>query len=243
MTLQRAPCGHYTMNRFTSEFLGTFFLCILVLIGNPFGVGIGLAALVWALGPVSGAQFNPAVTFSQRVHGAITVRWSLAYVGAQLLAATSAALVTALMVGHNPEKLTEAPAGVPDAWISALSAELLGTLLLVFVILAVANSRRTAGNSYAALAIGGTVFAAGSAFGDFSAFLNPAVTWAFGLHDLVAAFRAEQDTGKAVAVELLRFGAFAPWALCLVAAQLAGALLATGCFRLTHPEDCGAGRT
>lgn len=225
------------MNRFTSEFLGTFFLCILVLLGNPFGVGIGLAALIWALGPVSGAQFNPAVTFSQRLHGAITGRWSLAYVGAQFLAASAAALVTAMMVGHNPEKLTEAPAGIPDAWVSALFAETLGTLLLAFVILAVANSRRTAGNSYAALAIGGTVFAAGSAFGDFSAFLNPAVTWAFGLHDVLAAFRAEQETGKAVAVELIRFGKFAPWAVCLVAAQLTGALLANGCFRLTHPEE------
>jgi len=225
------------MNRFTAELLGTFLLGCFSLIGSPFAVGIGLAALIWALGPVSSAYFNPVVTFSQRLRGSIGTRWALAYLAAQFLAATLAALVTALMVGHNPERAEAAPMGPPDHWVATLSGEVIGSLLIVFVILAVAHSRRTAGNSYAALAIGGAVFAASATFSDFGAVFNPAVVWASALHDVLAAFRAEQETGKALAVELIRFGKFAPWAVCLVAAQLTGALLANGCFRLTHPED------
>ena len=225
------------MNRFTAELLGTFFLCLFALMGNPLAVCLGLAALIWSIGSVSGGHFNPAVTFSQRLRGAIGTAWSFAYVGAQLLGATLAALVSALLVGHSPERTLEGPVGVPDDWLAALSGEVLGTLLLALVILGVATARRTAGNGYAALAIGAAVFAAGAVFGEYSAFLNPAVTWSSGLHDLLAAFRAESDVGKTVAAEAIRFGKFLPWAACLVTAQLAGALLANGCFWLTHPED------
>lgn len=227
------------MNRFTAECLGTFFLCLFALLGNPLAVCLGLAALIWSLGPVSGGHFNPAVTFSQSLRRAITVPWAFLYLGAQVLGATLAALVSALLVGHNPEHATQPAVGIPDDWLGSLSAELLGTMLLAGVILGVANSRRTAGNGYAALAIGGTVFAAGAAFGSLSAFLNPAVTWAWGLHDLLSAFRAEEEAGKAIAAEVIRFGKFLPWAACLVAAQLSGAALANLGFRLTHPEDHG----
>ena len=225
------------MNRFTAELLGTFFLCLFAMMGNALATALGLAALIWALGPVSRAHFNPAITLSQRVHGAVTTGWALLYLAAQALGACLAALVSALMIGHNPERAESAPVGVPDAWLGLLTAEMLGTLLLALVILAVANSRRTAGNSYAALAIGTAVYAGSATFGNFSANLNPAVTLASALHDLLAALRAEQDVGKSLAIELIRFGKFAPWAAVLFAAQFGGALLANACFRLTHPED------
>jgi len=230
------------MNRFTAECLGTFFLCLFALLGNPLGVCLGLAALIWSLGPVSGGHFNPAVTLSQGIRRAVTVPWALLYLGAQMLGATLAALVSAVLAGYSSERAAVAAAGMPDDWIRSLGTELLGTMLLAGVILGVANSRRTAGNGYAALAIGGTVFAAGAAFGTLSAFLNPAVTWAWGLHDLLSAFRAQEEVGKAVAAEAIRFGKFLPWAACLVAAQLAGAALANLGFRLTHPEEHGGGR-
>lgn len=225
------------MNRFTAELLGTFFLCLLATMGNPLAVALGLAALVWSLGPVSRAYFNPAITLSQRIQGAITTGWALLYLAAQLLGATAAALAGALIAGYDAERAEMAPMGAPDAWCATLAGELLGTLLLALVILGVANSRRTAGNSYAALAIGCVVYALSAAFGDVSATFNPAVTLAASLHDLLSALRAEHGIGKAFAIELIRFGKFAPWALCLLLAQLAGATLANACFRLTHPED------
>lgn len=225
------------MNRFTAELLGTFFLCLFAMMGNALATALGLAALIWSLGPVSRAYFNPAVTLSQRLRGTISTGWSLLYLAAQLLAAVAAALVSALIIGYNVERAEVAPLGAPGAWLSTLTAETLGTLLLTLVILGVANSRRTAGNSYAALAIAGSVYAASAAFGTLAATFNPAVTLASALHDLFAALRAEQGVGKAFTVEIIRFGKFAPWAVCLFAAQFLGALLANGCFRLTHPED------
>jgi glycerol uptake facilitator-like aquaporin len=225
------------MNRFTAEFLGTFFLCLFVMMGNGWSTALGLAALIWALGPVSRAYFNPAITLSQRLRGTITTGWALLYVAAQFLAAGAAALASALMIGYNAERAESSPMGVPDAWVAALGAELLGTFLIALVILGVANSRRTAGNSYAALAIGGAVYGASAALGNFSAIFNPAVTASSALHDLFASLRAEQGVGKAFAMELIRFGKFAPWAVCLIATQLVAALLANACFRVTHPED------
>ena len=236
-TVQGARYRVYSMNRFTAEFLGTFFLTTFALIGNPLGVAVGLAALVWSLGPISGAHFNPAVTTAIRIRGKITTGGMLGYMGAQFVAVSLAAFVTALLVGHDPERAEAVGVGVPDAWLSALTAEILGTLLLVFVILVVATSRRTAGNTYAALAIGAALFGSISAFGGISGFFNPAITWGSGLHDLFSSLRADTDVAQAFFVELVRFGKFLPWACCLIVAQLVGAVCANGFFWLIYPED------
>lgn len=225
------------MNRFTAEFLGTFFLCLFVMMGNGLSTALGLAALIWTFGSVSRAYFNPAIALSQRLRGTMSTTWALLSIVAHFLAAVAAAFVSALMIGYNPERAESAPVGAPDAWVAALGAELFGTFFIVLVVLGVANSRRTAGNSYAALAIGASLYGASAAFGNFSAIFNPAVTAASAFHDLFASLRAEQDITKAFMVELIRFGKFAPWAICLIATQLTAALLANGCFRVTHPED------
>lgn len=57
--------------------------------------GIVLAVLVSALGAVSGAHFNPAVTFGVWVAGQIPARRAVAYVLAQLIGAIVAALAIA----------------------------------------------------------------------------------------------------------------------------------------------------
>lgn len=225
------------MNRFTAEFLGTFFLTTFALIGNPLGLAVGLTALIWSLGPISGAHFNPAITFALRIRGKVTTGEMLGYIGTQFVAVSSAAFMTAMLVGHNPERAEAAGAGVPDAWLSALTAEILGTLFLAFVILVVATSRRAAGNTYAAPAIGAALFGALSAFGATSGFFNPAITWASGLHDLVSSLRADTDVAQAFFAELIRFGKFLPWACCLIVVQFIGAVCANGFFWLIYPED------
>src|SRR5689334_14713637 len=53
--------------------------------------GVALAVLVSALGAVSGAHFNPAVTFAVWVSGNIGWRRGLAYVLAQLIGSILAA--------------------------------------------------------------------------------------------------------------------------------------------------------
>jgi glycerol uptake facilitator-like aquaporin len=225
------------MNRFTAEFLGTFFLATFALIGNPLGLAVGLVALIWVLGPISGAHFNPVVTASFRIRGKITNGGLLGYIGTQFVAVSAAAFVTAMLVGHDPERAEVAGAGAPDAWLSALTAEILGTCFIVFVILVVATCRRTTGNTYAAPAIGAAVFGAISTFGATSGFFNPAITWASGLHDLLSSLRADTDVTKAFFAELIRFGKFLPWACCLIIAQFIGAVCANGFFWLIYPED------
>ncbi len=64
---------------------------------GPLGValahGLALAVLVSALGAVSGAHFNPAVTFGLWLGGRIDVRTGIGYVLAQLVGAIGAGLV------------------------------------------------------------------------------------------------------------------------------------------------------
>src|SRR3989441_6303069 len=96
-----------TLRPCVAEFLGTFYLCfagiaaILCntpsvggnsgLLGIALAHGLALSIAVNAFGGESGAHFNPAVTFGFLVTGRIKLNLALAYIGAQLLGATTAA--------------------------------------------------------------------------------------------------------------------------------------------------------
>lgn len=161
------------------EAIGTFFLVLTIgqvvlepgagALG-PLAIGSVLMVMVYAGGHISGAHYNPAVTFGVWLRGRATAAELGGYAVAQLLAAVLAALVVVY--------LKDAPAGVPLALEAgpALVAELLFTFALVFVILNVATARGTEGNSYFGLAIGFTVMAGAYAVGDVSGgAFNPAV--------------------------------------------------------------------
>jgi glycerol uptake facilitator-like aquaporin len=53
-------------------------------VANTLATGAGLVALIGALGPVSGAHFNPAVTLADATQGGTAWRDVPAYVAAQL---------------------------------------------------------------------------------------------------------------------------------------------------------------
>ena len=63
----------------TAEFFGTFFLCFTIAgSGNtfhftptaaPFGIGMGLVALIYMTGSISGGMLNPAVTTGLVIRG------------------------------------------------------------------------------------------------------------------------------------------------------------------------------
>src|SRR5213079_1038498 len=96
-----------TLRPCLAEFLGTFYLCfagigaILCntpavggapgLVGIALAHGLALSIAVNVFGGESGAHFNPAVTAGFLVTGRITPPLAAAYVGAQLLGATTAA--------------------------------------------------------------------------------------------------------------------------------------------------------
>ena len=59
----------------------------LQLIENSIATGAGLVALILAIGPISGAHFNPVVTLADRLLGGIRSADAAVYVGAQVVGA------------------------------------------------------------------------------------------------------------------------------------------------------------
>jgi aquaporin Z len=128
--------------------------------------------MVYMGGHLSGAHYNPAVSlgaFLRRKIGAVTL---VAYWAAQLAGAALAFIAGYLVSGRTPG--VHPGPGVHSA--SALAVEVLFTTALVLVILNVAATRATEGNSYFGLAIGFTVMAGAFVGGPISGgAFNPAV--------------------------------------------------------------------
>ncbi|HET9780886.1 MAG TPA: aquaporin [Candidatus Dormibacteraeota bacterium] len=161
-----------------TEFVGTFlFLTAIALSGSagqlaPVAVGIVLTAMVYMGGHVSGAHYNPAVSFGLFLRRVVPLSTMLLYWVTQLIAG-SLAFVFAFLLGAH---VTGIHPGAGVYWYSALAAEVAFTTALVLVVLNVAATKETAGNSYYGLAIGFTVGAGAFAVGPISgAAFNPAV--------------------------------------------------------------------
>jgi aquaporin Z len=161
-----------------TEFAGTFlFLTAIALSGAagalaPLVVGLALTAMVYMGGHVSGAHYNPAVSFGLFLRRVIPLTTMLLYWLTQLVAG-SLAFVFAYLIGAHVSGIHP---GAGVYWYSALAAEIAFTTALVLVVLNVAATRETAGNSYYGLAIGFTVGAGAFVVGPISgAAFNPAV--------------------------------------------------------------------
>lgn len=167
------------MKRYITEFLGTFFLVLTIGLcrvqGTPFAPlanGAALMVMVYMGGHVSGAHYNPAVSLAAMLRGKLAPGNFVPYVVAQLLGAMAAAGVVRGVLGQ-----TFAAAPGPNATpLAALAIEILFTFALTLVVLNVATSKKTQGNSYYGLAIGLTVTVGAFAGGAISgAAFNPAV--------------------------------------------------------------------
>jgi aquaporin Z len=164
--------------RLLTEFVGTFlFFSVIALASRagvfaPMAIGLGLTAMVYMGGHVSGAHYNPAVSFGLFLRGVISAPTMGAYWLAQVVAGVLAFVVGYGLSGQTPG--IHPGAGVQ--WYSALSAEIIFTLALVLVVLNVAATRQTSGNSYYGIAIGFTVAAGVFVAGPISGgAFNPAV--------------------------------------------------------------------
>ncbi len=116
-------------------------------------------AVVYALGHVSGAHINPAVTLALAVTGKFPWREVPAYMGAQVVGAIAGAAAIAGVLGQAAVDtglgVAAFHAGVGGG--QALFAELVGTAILVFTVFGVIDDRAAGG--WAGLAIGLAVFA------------------------------------------------------------------------------------
>jgi aquaporin Z len=166
------------MNRYITEFIGTFFLVFTVGMvsidpgaGGFAGLAIGtvLAVMIYAGGHISGGHYNPAVTLAVWLRGKATASGAVAYWVAQVLAGVVAAAVVLFL---KDSSATEATYEV----VPALVAEFLFAFAVCFVVLNVATAKSTEGNSYFGFAIGFTVLAGAYAVGSISGgVFNPAV--------------------------------------------------------------------
>ena len=116
--------------------------------------GLAIMGLVYAVGHLSGAHINPAVTIAFTLARHFPAREALAYVGAQLAGAAAAGLLLLAVWPGAPGDLGANAIGVSAG--SALVVETVLSALLMFVIMAVATDTRAVGAA-AAIAIGGVV--------------------------------------------------------------------------------------
>src|SRR5690242_13797677 len=167
------------MNRYITEFIGTFFLvltvgCCVIIGGSgviaPLAIGSALMVMIYAGGHISGGHYNPAVTLGVWIRGRCPTKDVVPYWVSQVLGAVIAAIVLNYLKGEVSAKPLVLKPG------PALLAEFLFTFALVYVVLNSATAKANAGNSFYGLAIGFTVMTGAFSVGSISgAAFNPAV--------------------------------------------------------------------
>lgn len=211
-----------TARRALAELIGTAMLLIAVigsgiaasrlspddvglqLFENAAATAAALVAIIFALGPVSGAHFNPVVTMADRVFGGLSTTDAVVYIAAQTIGAALGAVIANLMFSLPAVELSTQ---VRSSGALSLS-EVVATFGLLLVIFGVVRSGRTTAAPFAVGAyIAGAYFATSS-----TSFANPAVTAARTLSDTFAgiawrsapAFIVAQIVGAGLAVIAVR---------------------------------------
>ncbi len=206
--------------RLAAEFFGTAFLLAAVvgsgimgerlsggnvamtLLANSLATGAALVALILALGPISGAHFNPVVTLADAMQDGIAWRELPAYVSAQIIGALGGVAAAHWMFGLPVFFASHHARHGP----ALLWSEFIATFGLLAVIWGCARARSSA----VAFAVGAYITAA-YWFTASTSFANPAVTLARAASDTFAGIRPVD-------------------APAFIAAQLAGAVAASlGC--------------
>ena len=169
------------MNKYIIEFLGTFFLVLIIgLSQNPVAIGLGLAVLVYMGAHISGAHYNPVVSLAMLINNQIELKEFSFYLASQLLGSVVATYFI-ILLGNDFNVVSNT-----NDISSFFVAEILFTFLLVFVILNVALNKNLKGNQFYGLAIGLTVTAGAFAVGNISGgVFNPAVSFGPSLFSFI----------------------------------------------------------
>ena len=142
-----------------AEFLGTFGIVFAPVMASAAKTdlafaawvsGLAVMAMIYVFGPVSGAQFNPAVTLALSLSGKHDRREAVPYIGAQFLGGVAAGLLGLVLFGgafgtHVPS--------APEAGLRNVGTEIVLSAILMGVIFAVIRKE----NPLAPLVIGLTV--------------------------------------------------------------------------------------
>jgi len=209
-----------------SEFLGTYMLVLTVglnVLGNSaagaFSIAASLMCMIYALGDVSGAHFNPAVTFAILItqRTALSMHEAIQYMLVQTLAGVLAAVTySAIYKGYSFD-LGPLPG---YGWKQVAAAEMLFTFVLCYTVLCVAGvmTEKTKSSAMFGLAIGSCVTVGGFAIGSISGgSMNPAVSVGVS------------------SVQFMNGGSFYK-AFLYTGFEFAGAAAAAGVASITHPD-------
>lgn len=172
----------------------------IALLGNTIPTGAILMVLILTFGPVSGAHFNPAVTVAFLVRREITLAAATAFIAAQVAGGLAGTWAAHLMFEEPVLQMSEKIRTGPAQWF----AEVVATFGLVMTIFATIRWRAEAVPYMVGLYITAAYWFTAS-----TSFANPAVTIA----------RSFTDTFS---------GIYPGHMPAFIAAQIAGALLATG---------------
>jgi glycerol uptake facilitator-like aquaporin len=214
------------LRRSVSEFLGTGFLVAAVvgsgimgerlaagnvaiaLLANTIATGAALVALILTFGPISGAHFNPAVTFVDAIENGVSWKDAACYVPAQCLGGIGGAVAAHVMFRLPLISISQhARAG---------SAQLFSEFIATFGLLSVIWGCSRLRSEMVAFAVAAYITAA-YWFTASTSFANPAVTIARSLTDTFAGIRPSD----------------VPW---FIVAQFLGAVAATILFRWLVPN-------
>jgi aquaporin NIP len=156
------------MKKYVAEILGTFALVFCgtgaIIInhetsgavthpGIAFTFGLIVMVMIYALGPISGAHFNPAVTIAFAAVKRFPVKQVFPFVLSQATGALFASVVLRFLFPTNELLGTTLPAG---SVMQSFVLELILTFFLMLVIINVATGSKEQG-MFAGLAIGSTV--------------------------------------------------------------------------------------
>lgn len=155
------------LKRVGAEAFGTFSLVIagcgaimvdalsqsLTHVGVAFTFGLVIMAMIAAIGHISGAHFNPAVTIAFALGRHFPWREVIGYISGQMIGGVAASFTLLWLFGNIADLGATVPSGNP--WQS-FGLEIVLTAILMFVITSVATDARAIGGM-AAIAIGATV--------------------------------------------------------------------------------------
>jgi glycerol uptake facilitator-like aquaporin len=208
--------------RLLAEFLGSFFLCAVVvgsgiaaqnlttgnvglqLFENAAATATGLFAIILMFGPISGGHFNPVVSFVDAVFGGLTWKDATAYLPCQVAGCIGGAVVANVMFSSAAISISTKHRASGPHFLS----EVLATVGLILVIFALARS----GRSHLAPAAVGAYIGAAYFFTSSTSFANPAITvgrmfsnsFAGIAPSSVASFISAQVLGGLVAVGIIQ---------------------------------------
>ena len=206
--------------KITAEFIGTTFLLATVigsgimaetlspnnsgiaLLANMAATGAILMVLILIFGPISGAHFNPAVTFGFFLRREISLGMTAAYTSVQIIGGLVGAVIAHLMFDLPVVEASTHIRTGPAQWL----AEIVATFGLLSTIYGCIRFRVEA-VPYAV----GLYISAAYWFTSSTSFANPAVTIARSLTDTFSGIRPEDALG-------------------FICSQLIGAILATMVF-------------